>query len=316
MYCIGLPDYEPAEIEPATIGPEPPVSEDPAPAHVQVVPYDALLQPGQTQSYRVRLYNGRGQFLREVPAGEVEFAVDGPGVISSDGTYAAPVGDEHVAALVTCRVAGLEGKAKIRVVPPLPWNWDFNALEDVPLTWVGGRVRYVLRDVDGERVMVKIDTIPTRPGEPDTKLGTRSQLWMGPTDLANYTVQADVQLTEKDGKLPDLGLINSRYTMTLMGEQQQVMIESWVSHDFRHRATNDATLEAGRWYTMKFSVIPGEGQVTARGKLWPKGTPEPNEWTLEMTDSAPNLHGSPGLFGNTQNSEFLLDNYSVTPNES
>ena len=33
-------------------------------------------------------------------------------------------------------------------------------------------------------MMVKVTTIPK---------GTRSQSWMGPTDLHDYTVQADVQ---------------------------------------------------------------------------------------------------------------------------
>ena len=57
-----------------------------------------------------------------------------PGAISADGTYSAPAGDAHEAALVTCRVAGLEGSAKVRVIPPLPWKWDFDQLADVPLT--------------------------------------------------------------------------------------------------------------------------------------------------------------------------------------
>ena len=41
----------------------------------------------------------------------------------------------------------------------------------------------MIRDVDGEKVMVKVTTIPK---------GTRSQSWMGPTDLHDYTIQADV----------------------------------------------------------------------------------------------------------------------------
>ena len=41
-----------------------------------------------------------------------------------------------------------------------------------------------VREVDGEKVIVKVTTIPK---------GTRSQSWMGPTDLHDYTIQADVQ---------------------------------------------------------------------------------------------------------------------------
>jgi outer membrane protein assembly factor BamB len=318
MYCIGKEDYKPSDVALAAKAPpldESPVTENPEPAHVQVVPFDVLLSPGEKQAYRVRLYNNRGQFLREAPSGEVEFKVNGPGAISSEGTYSAPTGDAHEAALVTCSVAGLEGNAKIRVVPPLPWKWDFNQITDVPLTWIGGRVRFVLRDVDGERVMVKVDTIPTRPGKPDTKLGTRSYLSMGPPDLSNYTIEADLRLSEKEGKLPDAGLSNSRYTMTFLGEGQRVVIDSWSSHDYRHHAIVPMPLEAGKWYSVKFSVVPGEDKAVARGKVWPRGEPEPEGWTLEMTDTVPNTEGSPGLFGNTGNAEFFIDNISVTPNE-
>ena len=186
FYCIGdasvKPSADPLPPQPQ----ETPVADDQQPALVQVEPYDVLLAPGDKQSYKVRLYNSRGQLLKEVPAGEVSFGVDGPGSVSADGTYTAPAGNEHQVALVTCKVGELMGTARIRIVPPLPWSFHFNDAEDVPLTWIGGRVRYVLRDEDGERFAVKRDVLPT-PKDPHNKLGTRSQLTMGPVDMANYT---------------------------------------------------------------------------------------------------------------------------------
>ena len=62
----------------------------------------------------------------------------------------------------------------------------------MPLTWVGGRVRYALRDVDGDKVLVKKSLLPT-PRDPKNKLGTRSFCYMGQTDLGNYTIQAAVE---------------------------------------------------------------------------------------------------------------------------
>ncbi len=67
-------------------------------------------------------------------------------------------------------------------MPPLPWKFDFSDGQ-VPATWIGARYRHQIRDVDGNKVMVKVTTIPK---------GTRSQSWMGPTDLHDYTIQADV----------------------------------------------------------------------------------------------------------------------------
>ena len=33
-----------------------------------------------------------------------------------------------------------------------------------------------------------------------------------------------------------------------------------------------------------------------------------------MVDKSPNLHGTPGLFGNSPDAEIYLDNLKVTPN--
>ena len=57
-----------------------------------------------------------------------------------------------------------------------------------------------------------------------------------------------------------------------------------------------------------------ENQVTLRGKVWPRGEAEPAEWQIEASDATPNRVGSPGMFGNSQDAEFYIDNISVTPN--
>jgi hypothetical protein len=208
----------------------------------------------------------------------------------------------------------------LRVVPPLPWHFNFNTAKDVPLTWIGGRVRYLLREVGGEQVAVKRSVLPT-PSNPKNKLGTRSRLWMGPTDLSNYTIQADIRLAQTNGKLPDVGLINSRYTMTLRGMNRQLRLYSWSPHDYRSFVASEFDPQPEVWYTMKFSVVPeptadGENhQALVRGKLWPRDEQEPTAWTAEMVDHSPNLSGSPGLYGNAQEAEFYIDNIHVVSNE-
>ncbi|TWU23674.1 PQQ-like beta-propeller repeat protein [Bythopirellula polymerisocia] len=314
LYCIGdtrvTPSADPLPPQPQ----ETPVDDDSQTALVQVEPYDVLLAPGGKQSYHVRLYNSRGQFLRKAAASEVSFGVDGPGSVSADGTYTAPAGNEHQVALVTCKVGELMGTARIRVVPPLPWSFDFNDDEDVPLTWIGGRVRYVLRDEDGERFAVKRDVLPT-PKDPHNKLGTRSQLTMGPVDMANYTIEADFALDEQDGKLPDFGLTNSRYSMTVRPMNEELRIYSWSPHDYRTNASVEFKPQAHKWYTMKMRVDPVGSKAIVRGKLWPRGEAEPEDWTVEMEDFAPNLFGSPGLFGKAEVAEIFVDNIKVYPNQ-
>lgn len=313
MYCLGQADHVP-EADPIPSPPaEAPIAEDSAPAHLQVIPYDVLLLPGERQSYRVRAFNRRGQLLREVPADEVKFVVDGPGTMSADGTYLAPKEAVPQCALVTCQMNGLTGTARVRIVPPLPWKFDFNNAADVPLTWIGGRVRYVVREDDGERIIVKRNVLPT-PRNPHNKLGTRSYLYMGQPDLSNYTIQGDVLLTEEDGRLPDAGLINSRYMMAIRGQTGKLRVDSWSPSDFRSQAMVDFDAKPNTWYTMKLSVVPEKDSALVRGKIWRQGAEEPEDWSIEMVDHTPNLHGSPGLFGNSGEAEFYLDNIEVTPN--
>jgi outer membrane protein assembly factor BamB len=312
MYCIGVVGHEP-QADPLPELPQEDFGGDQTLATLQLSPYDTLLAPGGKQSYTVRFFNARGQALPDVAAEKPEFEVDGPGTITDDGTYQAPAENEHQCALVTCKVGDQTATGRVRIVPPLPWKWDFNRDDDVPLTWIGGRVRYKVQDVDGERIIVKQSVLPT-PRDPDNKLGTRSMMFMGPIDLSNYTIQGDVQLPEENGKISDVGLINSGYFMTIRGESNKLRIDSWPSHDFRTHQMIDANIKPNEWFTMKLSVVPSGDTATVRGKLWKRGQQEPDDWTIEMVDSAPNLHGSPGLYGHASDAQIYLDNLQVTPN--
>jgi hypothetical protein len=205
------------------------------------------------------------------------------------------------------------GAARVRIVPPLPWKFDFNESDDVPLTWIGGRVRWEVRSEDGEQFIAKRTVLPT-PKNPKNKLGTRSYLWMGPTDLADYTIQADLSLQEANGRMSDVGLIASGYQLTIRSVGGTLRLDSWASNDYRTHAEAQFRPQPDTWYTMKLTVAPEENQAAVRGKIWPRGQPEPEAWTIEMVDSAPNLHGTPGVFGNSPDAEIYLDNLRVTSN--
>ncbi|MGD9722038.1 MAG: PQQ-binding-like beta-propeller repeat protein [Pirellulales bacterium] len=301
MYCLGRPDVKPAATPQPEQPKEAPMGEDSEPSYVQVVPAELLLRPGQKQKLTVRLFNDRGQLLKTTDA---KFTLNGPGEVSADGTYVAASAPAHTATMVKAKVGDLEGQARIRVVPDLPWRFDFEQ-GDVPITWVGARYRNVLRKVDGNSVMVKITTIPK---------GTRSQALMGHDDLHDYTIQADVQGVTTNGRTPDIGLIAQRYTMDLMGDHQEIQIRSWTSQLDRFSKTVPFAWEGDTWYTMKFRAAVEDGKAVLKGKVWKRGEQEPEAWTIEAVDEAPNVAGSPGLFGNAQTSEIYIDNISVTKN--
>jgi hypothetical protein len=72
------------------------------------------------------------------------------------------------------------------------------------------------------------------------------------------------------------------------------------------------------WYTVKLqaATLSSDGKaprVAVRGKVWPRGSKEPADWTIEAVDEAPNLVGSPGLYGDSTNAEIHIDNIRVTP---
>ena len=302
LYCIGKADsVVESDPLPAKTA-ESPRSEDTAIAHVQIAPVEAILAPNQTTPYQVRAYNKRGQFLKVVPA---EFTIEGGGSITAEGVYTAAAGAEHAVASITAKVGDLSSKARLRIIPPLPWKFDFGDRK-VPPTWIGAAYRHQPKDIEGEPMLVKISTIPK---------GTRSQLWMGWSTLHDYTVQADFNAKEDaTGKRPDMGLINQRYTVDLMG-RDELQLRSWTSRlEQRFAKTIPFKWSANQWYTIKLQSKNSDSGATLSAKVWKRGEEEPKEWTIEATDALPNKTGSPGLFGNSSLVEYYIDNVQVFSN--
>ncbi|MBX3421019.1 MAG: PQQ-binding-like beta-propeller repeat protein [Pirellulaceae bacterium] len=300
LYCIGAKDHQPSA-DPIPAGePERDAADDQKLAHIQLSPVEIMLEPGKSIDLQVRGYNSRGQFLKVVPA---QLSVAGPGTIKGL-TYSAPTGAAHQVATITAKVGELTSVARARLIPPLPWRFDFDD-QKVPPTWIGASYRHQPKEFDGQQTLVKITTIPK---------GTRSQSWMGWTNLSNYTVMADFYATERNEKRPSMGLIAQRYTLD-MTNKQELQIRSWTSRlELRFAKTIPFEWSTNTWYSMKFQAANESGQAVLRGKVWQRGHPEPQAWTIEATDATPNTMGSPGMFGNASDAEFYIDNVRVEPN--
>lgn len=302
MYCIANKDSNPSA------DPIPPAPQemgrdaDMKPAQAQLVPVESLLTTNKKQQFHFQLYNAAGRFLKTVPA---KYTLEGPGTIDDSGAYLTGKATDHTVTIVKGEAEGLTATARIRTEPPLPWSFDFND-KKVPPTWIGAAYRHVPRDVNGESVLVKVTTIPK---------GTRSQSWMGPTTLHDYTVQADVMGDIKDEKMPDVGLINQRYTLALQGSGQSLQVRSWTARaELRFAKTVPFEWKPKTWYVMKFQAANEGGKAVLKGKVWPRGKAEPEAWTIEAADDTPNKVGSPGLFGNATDAEVFIDNVKVTEN--
>ncbi|HEX8130415.1 MAG TPA: PQQ-binding-like beta-propeller repeat protein, partial [Pyrinomonadaceae bacterium] len=273
--------------------------------YVQVVPTELIIKPGDKVNFRVRLFDEQGRFLEEAPA--AAWSLDKlKGTIANGQLVAAPDGGAQ-AGLVKATVAGVTGTARVRIVPPLPWNENFDAmaLDSVPATWVSTTLKFAVREMDGGKVLVK-----TSEG---SSLLTRTRAYLGPSDLSNYTIEADVRGTERRRQRGDAGVIAQRYALVLYGNSQLLHLEPWQPEVAR-TVTLPFTWKPDTWYRMKLSVenMP-DGKTRARGKVWAVTDAEPAAWMIERIDPLPNRQGAPGIFGNGL-AELYFDNLKVTAN--
>ena len=306
LFCVDTGNGKEESIDMLkAMGEETPVSENQTVDWVQIVPTESLIKPGESIELKVHVFNSIGQALPDPT--DVQFSVKGAGKVDGN-QFTADSNAAHTAAVITATVGEVSGSARVRIVPPLPWKFTFDDLNDPPLSWVGARYRHIIRDIDGSPALTKITTIPK---------GARSRAWMGPSDLSQYTIAADVRGKRMSQQLGDIGLTNQGYVLDLMGESQQLQIRTW-SAQLRMAETIKFPWREDTWYRMKFqSELEGEGSsavAVLRGKVWPKDEAEPKEWTITARDESPNKAASPGLYGNAKVAEIYYDNIEVTEN--
>jgi outer membrane protein assembly factor BamB len=300
LYAIGKKAHAVPE-NPAAEPPPPPPG---PPAWVQVVPTELILTSGQTASFRARLFDEHGEFLREEKA---EWSLNGlKGSFNGSQFTAAsdPIGQ---AGLVKATVGNISGEARVRVVPPLPWNETFDsyAVGAVPANWVGATAgQYKVAELDGQKVLAKA---------PNETLFKRMRVFFGPTNWSNYTVEADVRAPEKRRQMGDAGVTAQRYTLVLFGNNQQLEMNSWQPEVSR-RVAVPFSWKADTWYHLKLRVEnTADGKTRIRGKAWPTAESEPANWLIDRVDPIPNRQGSPGLIGDATYGVFY-DNLKVTAN--
>jgi hypothetical protein len=264
------------------------------------------LRPGGSASFRVRLFDDRGNFLREEKG--ATWSLDKLSGKAEAGQFTAAADAVVQTGEVRATVGGLVGAARVRVIPPLPWeeNFDAMAVETFPQHWTNTGMKFIVREVDGKKVFVK-----TTEG---SSLLSRARAYMGPSDLSDYTVEADILATTRRRQVGDAGVLAQRYSLTLFGNAQKLELTPWQPETARV-ASVPFEWKTDTWYRVKLRVenMPG-GRVRARGKVWPAGAAEPEAWTVERVDPIGNRQGSPGIFGSAL-AEIYFDNLKVYANK-
>ncbi len=303
VYCIGRksnqPSNRPAQME-GSLNPNRAVT------HVQVVPTELMLKPGDKVHFRARLFDEQGRFIRE--ESDATWALDQlKGTIDKGQFVAAPDGGTQ-SGLVKATVGALTGAAGVRVFAPLPWGENFEAMavNTIPQTWVNHTLKFTVRDVNNNKVLVK-----TTEG---SSLLSRARAYLGLSNLSNYTVEADIFATQKRRQQGDAGVIAQRYVLTLYGNSQVLNIEPWQPETAR-TVSIPFSWKQDTWYRLKLQVENlANGKTRARGKAWLASEPEPAAWMIERIDPIPNRQGAPGIFGNAL-AEIYFDNLKVYANE-
>ncbi len=305
-----------------------------APAALQIVPNEVLLRPGETAAFELRVLDAQGVTVEKIPGSKAQWSKWIPPTarvkaeldasFSSDGTLvvAADAKQSAGAFRAVLELPGgvkLIGEGRGRILPGLPIaeNFDEFALNEKdaaggafaypPLPWIGARLKWDVRQRDGQQVFVKtLDNI----------LFMRSMVFLGHPDERDYTVEADVLSDGNRRLMSSVGVINQRYIVMLDGNAQMLKV---VSNYDRLDVGVPCRWQANQWYRLKARVEPGAGEgdtTVIRAKVWLRGEAEPTDWQLVHEHVDGHRQGAPGLFGFSPASKFAVcvDNVVVTPN--
>ena len=281
------------------IAPEPTKMSTAPVASLLITPAEALTS-GEPVEFSIIGYDAGGKQTSAI--GAIEWMKTGLTGMLENGKFTPDKSAGAHAGTVTVGSGDLKATARVRVIPSLPWTEDFETieLEKIPTHWIGATGKFFVREMDGNKVLVKT---PVQRGL------NRSNVYLGPSTMKNYQIQVDLMGTKNKRRLPDLGLIANRYTLDMMGRHQRLQIRSWAS-DLRMAKTVDFSWDVDVWYTMKMMVEVMDDKAVIRGKVWRTGEEEPAEWTITAEDPLPNREGSPGIYGYSA-TEIYYDNLKV-----
>ncbi|MBK8268769.1 MAG: PQQ-binding-like beta-propeller repeat protein [Planctomycetes bacterium] len=218
-YCLAAKDAKVETVEAAPAAKETVAAADAKPATLHVVPAEVTLTPGQTMQFKAQLFNDSGARISG-PSPKIEWTTAGiQGDIGSDGRFTAPTGVKYSAGMLNAHVGDLTAFARVRIAPQLPIEENFEAMAvgAVPSGWVGAMGKSKIVERDGSKVLEKI----AEKGKPSPTYKMRA--YIGLPVEGGYTVMADASCAFARKRFkPDMGVINSRYELILLGAQKEI----------------------------------------------------------------------------------------------
>ncbi len=337
LYCVGekgagqTGQYKPLATETE-------YKKDAAPASIRLTPADILAKPGEQIKFGVTYLDANGREVAAPADAKVEWSLPRPtlpktapkganpppafnGEIKDGALTVGKLPRQH--GVVEARVGNLTARARVRVPGHIPYTEDFEKTPNgaAPSGWITASSKFQVVEKDGSKVLSKVNTDSRPPF-------ARANGYITGPDVSNYTIEADAMGTEVRGRMPDMGLVNSRYTLLFDGKagpngKRQVRIVSWEAR-MRVNEEADFDWQPGVWYRAKFSVVPNGKTATVMAKVWKKGEAEPTAWTVKYEDPNPNTQGAAALYAyipdpsislKNPGSDVYFDNVAITPND-
>ena len=298
------------------------------PTQIQVVPSEVTLRPGEKQTFRLRALDANGLFVKDLSGGEwkkfvpvtakvrsemdAEFDANGALVVKPDAKPSA--GSWELSA------EGLKGYMRGRVLPNPSYLQDFESFQPAeqtegppgvkfawpPLPWIGARFKWDIRELEGNRVLHK--TL-------DRLLFQRAFTFFGDSRMSNYTLSADVMSDGNKRTMSNVGVINQRYVINLVGNYKQLEV---LSNQDRIKVAVPFPIQPKTWYRIESRVdVAPDGSGVVRAKAWKRDESKPEDWTIEVPHEHAHPHGAAGVYGFALQNQFpvYIDNISVTPNK-
>jgi outer membrane protein assembly factor BamB len=325
LYCFGSKSGSkqlPAEAQAGTT----PVAGEPK--QIQVVPSEVALRPGEKQTFRLRALDANGLFVKDISGGEWKKFVPATAKVKSEmdaefdqsGALVVKPDAKPSAGSWELTADGLKGYMRGRVLPSLPYVQDFETFQPAeqkegpsgvkfswpPLPWIGARFKWDIREADGNKVFNK--TL-------DRLLFQRAFTFFGDSHMRNYTVTADVMSDGNKRMMSNVGVINQRYVINLVGNYKQLEV---LSNQERIKVGVPFPMQPKTWYRIESRVdVAPDGSGVVRAKAWKRDEPKPKGWTIEVPHKRAHSHGAAGVYGFALQNQFpvYIDNISVTPNE-
>ena len=289
-----------------------PAGSNPA-ATLLVTPTELTIKPGEAVALSISAFDAQGRPTAN--SGQAAWTLEGLKGTLDNGRFTADKAAGAQAGTVKATVGTISGASRIRVIPDLPWTFDFESSgETPPAHWINATGKFAVRAIDGNKVLVKLAENPFA-------FAKRTRPFFGPPDYGNYTIEADVRSMERRRQMGDVGIVAQRYELVLFGNHQRLELQPWQPETER-TVKVEYKWKPDTWYTMKLEVQSLDAnRVRVRGKVWPKGESEPAAWTVERVDPIGSHNGSAGIYADAMNSapqggsEMYYDNIKVYRNK-